>query len=162
MQRTLRRTLPALALLATIGCQAPPPALSTADIEAARAFSQAFQQHVLAQEWDAATAMYTDSAVFMPPNSPALKGHAAIREWMGAFPPVASFTVTTDAVVGAGDLMYTYGRYDMTLGLPGSPTDNGKFVDIRRRQKDGSWKFEVDIFNTSVPLPPPAPMPMTK
>ena len=56
-------------------------------------------------------------------------------------------------MVGAGDLVYTYGRYTMTLGLAGSPVDSGKYLDIRRKQKDGSWKYEADMFNTSVPLP---------
>ncbi len=153
MHHTLSSALSALVFLSISSCQSAPAPLTAADIDAQRALSESFRDRVLAKDWDAVSQMYADSAIFMPPNSPAIRGRAAIREWLGAFPPVATFTVIDDGVVGAGDLVYTYGRYTMTLGLAGSPVDSGKYLDIRRKQKDGSWKYEADMFNTSVPLP---------
>ena len=46
----------------------------------------------------------------------------------------------------------------MTLEVPGAPGpvhDEGKFVEIRRKEPDGMWLVAVDIFNSD--LPPPAP-----
>jgi ketosteroid isomerase-like protein len=33
-------------------------------------------------------------------------------------------------------------------GAPGPVEDQGKFLEIRRRQPDGSWLLAVDIFNS--------------
>jgi ketosteroid isomerase-like protein len=31
--------------------------------------------------------------------------------------------------------------------------DSGKFIEVWRRQGDGSWKIADDIFNSSLPAP---------
>jgi len=33
--------------------------------------------------------------------------------------------------------------------------DHGKFLEVRRKQADGSWLMVADIFNSDVPLPTP-------
>ncbi|MCH8289164.1 MAG: hypothetical protein IID12_08680, partial [Candidatus Marinimicrobia bacterium] len=37
-------------------------------------------------------------------------------------------------------------------------SDNGKFVDLWKRE-NGTWKIDVNIFNSSVPLPAPEALP---
>ncbi len=37
-------------------------------------------------------------------------------------------------------------------------SDSGKFVTIWKRE-NGSWKVDVDIFNSSLPLPAPEALP---
>ena len=39
------------------------------------------------------------------------------------------------------------------LTIPGMPPmdDHGKFVDVRKRQADGSWLYEWDMFNERAP-----------
>lgn len=64
-----------------------------------------------------------------------------------------TLALVADTVVGAGDLAYVSGRYHLTLTRKGAPVDSGKFLDIRERQKDGSWLYVADMFNSSVPLP---------
>ena len=42
----------------------------------------------------------------------------------------------------------------MTLpGVEGPIPDHGKYIEIWRRQSDGSWKVALDIFNSDLPLP---------
>jgi ketosteroid isomerase-like protein len=103
----------------------------------------------------AAIQAYTEDAVLMPPNDRLVQGAAAIREYLSAFPPVLEFSLMNESVEGAGDLAYVRGRYAMKLGLPGEPVDSGKYVEVRRRGADGSWKLTVDIWNSS--LTPAAP-----
>jgi ketosteroid isomerase-like protein len=51
------------------------------------------------------------------------------------------------------------GTYTMTIVPPGAPgpvNDSGKYVEVRRKQSDGSWLIAVDIFNSDLPAPQPA------
>jgi ketosteroid isomerase-like protein len=150
---SMRSLAPAVALLALFGCAPKPAPLSPADVEANKAVSQSFVTALLAKNFDAATALYTDSAVLLPPNAPAMAGSAAIHDFLAAFPPLSEFTLTVDGIEGNGDLAYAHGRYRLTLAVAGSPVDSGKFLDVRRKQKDGSWKYVADMFNSSVPAP---------
>jgi len=149
------RFAPALAVVAILdlaACQRPPAVLSEADHQAIQAVSDQLAQHILAKNSDAITELYTEDAVFMPPNQPAVVGRAAIREFQTTFPPLVAFSLTNEVIEGVGDLAYVRGRYRMTLAIEGSPADSGKYFEIRRRQADGSWKLAADIFNSDVPL----------
>ncbi|MBI2071557.1 MAG: nuclear transport factor 2 family protein [Gemmatimonadetes bacterium] len=146
--------LATIVMLGLAACQRAPATLSEADRQAIQAASDQFLQHFQAKDWDALSQLYAEDAVLMPPNHPAVVGRAAIREFTATFPPVVEFSLTNDVIDGIGDLAYVRGRYRMTLAIEGTPTDSGKYIEIRRRQPDGSWKFTADIFNSSVPLPP--------
>jgi ketosteroid isomerase-like protein len=37
-------------------------------------------------------------------------------------------------------------------GVPEPIHDQGKFIEIHRRQSDGSWLIMMDIFNTDLPM----------
>jgi ketosteroid isomerase-like protein len=53
----------------------------------------------------------------------------------------------------SGDLGYTIGAYEMTFNDPTGKTvsDKGKYVTVWKKQKDGSWKVLLDVFNTDLP-----------
>ena len=126
-------------------------ALSAEDVEAIRGGSEQFTRFMLARDFDALVRLYAEDAVFMPPHRPAVKGRLALRDWLGAFPKVTRFTFTLDDIDGRGDLAYVRGSYSMTLhpeGAPGPVGDAGKFVEIRKKQPDGSWLLAADIFNS--------------
>jgi ketosteroid isomerase-like protein len=61
-------------------------------------------------------------------------------------------------VDGHGELAYTRGTYSLTMQPAGAApmSDTGKFVEVWRKQPDGSWKIKWDIYNSDNP-PPPAP-----
>jgi ketosteroid isomerase-like protein len=55
------------------------------------------------------------------------------------------------AVASADDLAYTTGTF--TIESNHSAVDKGKFVDVWKKQADGSWKAVIDIFNSDLPVP---------
>ena len=158
-----------LAFSAAAACAAPeapaaPAGLTGADRAAIEQGSTEFEEAVRAGNFASVAGLYAPNAVMMPPNEAAVSGPAAIQAWMEAFPPITQFELTNTAIDGAGDIAYVTGTYSMTLMTPDSTTvaDNGKFIEIRRRQADGRWLMTHDMFNSDVPLPtapatPPTP-----
>ena len=90
----------------------------------------------------------------MPPHHPAVHGRAAFERWIASFPRVLRMTLTVDEVDGRADLAYVRGTYAMTLHPDGAPSpvdDVGKYLEVRKRQPDGSWLLAADIFNSDRP-----------
>ena len=128
--------------------------LSAADIAAIETTQQRFAAALLGRDFDALAALYTDDAVVMPPNEPAVQGRAAVKTWLAAFPAVSAFTLRADRIEGRADLAYVRGTYTMTLSPEGAPapvTARGKYVEIRRRQPSGEWLLEADMFSPDHP-----------
>ena len=145
------------ALLAT-GCAPPPASLTESDVEAIRASTEAYGDAVSAGDWAATGWLYTEDAVLMPPNAPAAMGRDAIQETMASFPPITAFSIVADDIQGVGDLAYVRGTFSITLQAGDNVIeDHGKYLEIRRRQADGSWPITVDIWNSDVPQPAVAP-----
>ena len=144
---------PLILLLAlAAACQPPvqePSALTEADLAAIRTSTENFGPLLVAANYDAVAALYTEDAVFMPPGAPSVTGREAIRGVMATFPPILEARLVSDEIEGTGDLLYSRGRYVMTM--EGMPADSGKYIEIHRRGADGTWRIAVDIFNSSVP-----------
>jgi ketosteroid isomerase-like protein len=149
--------IPALAAITVAaGCQPQPAALSSADIAAIRASEEAFTQNGRTRKDSANAALYSENAVLMPPHEPALTGRPAIRRWLAAFPPMSDFGLTVVEIDGRGDLAYVRGTYALTIAASGKTPalpDHGKYVEVRRKQADGSWLIVLDIFNSDLPAP---------
>lgn len=143
-------------LISLIGCQpSGPAALTDADKAAIEASSQAWLDAALAADWSGLAATYAEDAVFMPPNQPTIEGRDNIQAWFESLPPVSAMEFATVKIDGAGDLSFKHGTYTMTMTPEGADpvNDSGKFIEIRRKQTDGSWLITRDIFNSDVPLP---------
>lgn len=136
---------------ALAACQTGPAPLSDADHQALDAVEEGFKEAMLAGDGEQIASYYAEDAILMPPNAPMVRGRAAIADFMSEFPPVTEISLSDEAVEGVGDAVYTYGTYRLTLGLPGAPQDEGKYLDIRTRQADGSWKYQVDMFSSNLP-----------
>jgi ketosteroid isomerase-like protein len=70
----------------------------------------------------------------------------------------AFLSLKDNEVMGYADLAYLRGSYSMTFSLPGVPApidEQGKFLQIYRKQGDGSWKITREIYNSDLPLPAP-------
>ena len=108
---------------------------------------------------DKTVSYYADDAILMPSNSPALTGKEAIRGMWQAMLGAPNFsggwTATKVDVARYGDLAYVTGTYEINeTDANGKPvTDKGKYLEVWKKQTDGSWKCVADMFNTSLPAP---------
>ncbi len=137
-------------------CRVAPPSLSDADKAAIHAVTDSFVANAKVRRDSAVALLFTENGSFMPPNGPIVEGRAAIRAWLENFPPMSEFTATDVELDGRGDLAYVRGTYELTIagasGRPGAP-DRGKYLEILRRQPDGTWLIVVDIFNSDLAVP---------
>jgi ketosteroid isomerase-like protein len=152
-----------LMILALTSCTPAGPTFTDADKAAIMEQRAAFTAAVNAADWDKAVAVYTDDAVAMAPNAPTSNGRLSIRDGFASMPPMGDFKTTGEQFLPAGDQAVIRGGYVMNLMPPGAPAaiaDTGKFVEVWRRQGDGSWKLAIDIWSSDRPaeafLPPPA------
>lgn len=147
--------LATVAMLAACGCSGGSATLSSADMHANQSLVNEWTRLLMAKKFDSLALLYTADANVLPPNAPVVHGREAIQRFMAGFPSITAFRAVDDTIDGAGTLAYARGRYWMTFGIAGAPSDSGKFVEIRRKQADGSWKLEVDMFNSNVPTAAP-------
>ena len=108
----------------------------------------------LSGDKDAILALFTEDAVLMPPGAPTIVGREGISGFVDAFPKMTKFEVGMEEMkkIGANRALVR-GTLDIMLQIPeaGDVPMIGKFVAIRERQPDGSWKLTHDIFNSSTP-----------
>ena len=137
---------------------AAPASLSPEDEAAIRAVDSAWGRAASAGDADALTALYTSDATLLPPNEPAAKGEA-VRKFNANMAKAFSgpFELTTEAVEGRGDLAYSVGTYRATLtprktGAKALPTEEGKFLEVLKKQADGSWKIVYDMWSSNGPV----------
>lgn len=103
---------------------------------------------------------YTDDAVVMPPNIPTLTGKEPIRALWKSMLESPSFSggwqATKVEVARSGDMAYVSGNYEFKeTDAGGKPmTDKGKYLEIWKKQADGSWKCVADMFNSDLPSVP--------
>ena len=158
MNRITNSFVVLLALLLA-SCQAPQTnvddvrkAIDEADARQMSAFA--------AKDVAGMTANYAPDAIIMPQNGPAVTGKENIE---ASFKEMSSMMSdmkwTVSRVDASGDLAYEVGNYTATMQMPGMPpiADTGKFITVWKRQADGKWMIVVDIFNTDLPPPMPAP-----
>ena len=113
---------------------------------------------VNAEGMDRIVASYTDDAVLMPPNEPAISGSEAVESWFRAnFEELtAELSLSSDEVQVSRDWAFDRGTYALTLTSRAEEErieDNGKYIVILQKQPDGSWKYARSIWNSDKPLP---------
>ena len=145
-----------LLLLVALGC-APPPAGSGVDLQAElgalmNADKTLFESH---EDVDEFLALWASDAIFMPDDAPLARGDSIRTTWeqlisMPGFN--LEWRATSAQVAEAGDMGYTIGTYELTVGQDGaSMVTVGKYVTLWKKQADGSWNVVVDCFNADGP-----------
>jgi ketosteroid isomerase-like protein len=131
--------------------------LAAADVESIRKASRTFVATALARDWPKWTALFTDDAINFSPGEPVIVGRKAIETWINKFPKIKSLTVEPIEFQGFGELAFVRGNYAMTTTAQNKPdtVDTGKYIELWRRQSNGSWKIFRDIFNSDLPQPAP-------
>lgn len=110
-----------------------------------------------AKDLDKTVSYYSDDAIVMPPNAASATTKDAIRSaWkeMLTTPGAAiSWKATKVEVAKSGDLAYVSGTYEETMtDAGGKPVkDHGKYLEIFKKQADGTWKCGTDIWNSDLP-----------
>ena len=131
--------------------------LAPADVELIRMASRTFVETALARDWPKWAALFTDDAINFAPGEPVIIGRKAIETWINRFPKIKSLTVDPIEFQGFGELAFVRGRYALTTTAPNQPdtVDAGKYIEVWRRQSNGSWKIFRDIFNSDLPAQAP-------
>ncbi|KPK82033.1 MAG: hypothetical protein AMS25_03900 [Gemmatimonas sp. SM23_52] len=127
--------------------------LSDADVAAVNRAAEGYMQAALAGDGAGFASHYAEDALLFAPNAPAVEGRAAIQASMTG-PAPADFSTTARAVEGCGSLAVRWGTYVWTSAAEGAAqpvTDNGKFVELWKRQPDGTWLMTLDIWNSDMP-----------
>ena len=142
---------------ALAGCAANSAATFTdADRAAIRATVDSFTNAVKKGDYAAAASYYTENGVFMPPNSPAVEGHAGIQKAFETFGRVIAFSQPIVELDGVGDLAYARLNADLTFTPPNSNTpmsDKSKVLIVMRKQAEGRWRTAAGMVNSNLPMP---------
>ena len=124
---------------------------------AIKAATEEYIQAWRSADWVTLAALHTEDAIVMPPNESMVQGRDEIQALNEASPAPIEANLTIVEIDGRGDLAYARGTYSVTVqpeGVPEPIQDTGKYLEIRRKQEDGSWLITIDIWNSDLPLPP--------
>jgi ketosteroid isomerase-like protein len=140
------------------GCSHPPTVDPKAAEDAVRAADVAWSKAAGAQDLANVALYYAEDATVMPPNSPIVSGRdAAQRAWATMLVPGNSISWAPNTVVSAasGDYVYDQGTYTASIkGADGKAVaDTGKYLCVWRKQPDGVWQAEWDMWNSDLPVP---------
>ncbi len=155
-----------LGLTACNSASTPAPDTRAADEAAVRKADALWVNAAKSRKVEDWMAFYSDDAVILPPNGKTVNGKESIGKVIGelfAMPNVViGWEPTKVEVAKSGDIAYLYGTYQMSWDdASGKPVnDNGKMVEIWKKQADGNWKCIVDTWSSD--LPPAAAAPASK
>ena len=150
-----------VAILLSFGC-APPASESTAETpvidldserDALTGVDKAWSESI--DDIDAFLSFFADGAHFMPFGAPLAQGDAIRTTWEGltSMPGFGlEWQATGAEVATSGDIGYTMGTFELTAEQDGiAMLTEGKYVTVWHKQADGSWKVQVDCFNSNGP-----------
>ena len=105
----------------------------------------------MAGDWAALASHYAEDAVLYPPGSEPVVGRAAIEAYFAAFPPVLDLVPDVEAIDGSGDTAYIRGTSVVAFATESGEPERQrlKFIEVHRRQPNGSWLMVADIWNSS-------------
>ena len=101
-------------------------------------------------------AFWTEDATIFPPGSSAVRGKAAIRDYIQNSLAIPGFQIqwrpASAAVSADGTLGYTTGENAVTVPGPEGKliTITGRYTTVWRREQGGDWKCVIDIWNSGL------------
>lgn len=105
-------------------------------------------------------AFLTDDAMILGQGTQPKRGLDNILTGFDSWSPDASISwqPQNGEVAASGELGWTWGRYILVApGKDGTQaTSHGKYLNIWKKQPDGTWKVTIDMGNQN-PAPSPAP-----
>ena len=131
-----------------------------ADEAALRKLDDEWSKAAGAKDVEKTISYYSADAVVMPPNIPTLTGKDPIRTLWKSMLDSPDFSggwkATKVEVARSGDLAYLSGTYEFNEKDDGGKpiTDKGKYLEVWKKQADGSWKCVADMFSSDLPVGP--------
>jgi len=138
----------------------PPEGHVDADLIALRRATAALVAAVNASDVSKVLEVWAADGMLMPPGHPQVHGRAALLEYFSSLFRRARFAfefVSSDIELAA-DVAFERVSYTVTTWPSSgqSPVeDAGKGLHVYRRQRDGAWKLQIDIWNSDRPTGPP-------
>jgi ketosteroid isomerase-like protein len=151
-------------VLMLLGCNRTPQqsaATQAADEAAVRQTDENWSKAAQSKKVDYWVAFYSDDAVLLPPNDKKASGkendRKVIADLLGLPGLALSWEPAKVEVAQSGDLAYTQGSYQLTTtDAHGKPmTDQGKTLEVWKKQADGAWKCVADMWSSDLPATPP-------
>ena len=148
MKTTASIIIAALAL-ALVSCRnASQPGLTQADLDEIEGRQQDLVSTSLAYDPEGRAALMAPDGVILPRNRAAIEGRDAfaafLREIWSDQAPMSAFDLQVQEIEGSGELAISSGTYRFVRA--GEET-TGKFLQVWKRQTDGSWLLHRDLFN---------------
>lgn len=137
---------------------------TAADIAALEAVDQAWIKAFNTGDAAAAANLYDEKGVLLPPESPAVSGRAAIKDFLAkemaeAKKAGVSFALAPKPAGGvSGDMGWQSGSYTVK-DKSGKVVEAGKYLSVSAK-KGGKWLYVRDTWNTDAAAPPPPPAPV--
>ena len=123
--------------------QNPSSGLSKQDEEAIRATSAKWLEAARSGNWEELVETYTEDAVLSTKKEDII-GRPAILEHFKSQSPKSNLDLQINEIEGRGDLAFVSGTASV-IPDGGMPIIVAKYLDIRKRQSDGSWLFYRDM-----------------
>jgi len=145
--------IPALATLAS--CASPQQPDLSVEQSTLMETSRAWARAVAAGDVEQIVGYWSDDAIVLAPDQPAIVGKAAIRDFVKQMQAIPQFNITWDperaTVAASGGMGYLVEHTRTTLAdASGKPiTQYGKAVTIWRKDAGGAWKCVVDTWNNN-------------
>ena len=160
---TLRRGAPALAIVLLAWVCPVRAADDVAVREAIRTTEERFARADVKGDVSAMMEAYAEDAVIFPPGEDPVSGKRAVAQWMtkmhAASPKVAREQFEMASLDICEDFAVETGSIAMQLEESGSASAaRAPYMTVWKRQADGSWKIQKDIWNRPGPG---APVPLT-
>jgi uncharacterized protein (TIGR02246 family) len=128
-----------------------------ADMEEIKAWFDNEKRAVLEANVNAEMELYTEDAVWMSPNEPTFEGKQECRQASQQLREnieTKELQYTLKEIEIHGNWAYVRGTYFIQVkskGGEGKSEDQGKFINLFRKQSDGSWKCTHSIHNSDNP-----------
>lgn len=152
----MKAQLAGVMLLAAVNAM-PVAASEKTEVAAIHAVDQGWLKAFKAADGEAFARLYHEDAVLMPPNAPAVKGRAAIRDYLvkeaqGASKAGMAFSFGDKSDGGAsGNLGWSSGTYSVK-DKDGKVVETGKFLSVNKKV-NGKWVYWRDTWNADSVAP---------
>jgi uncharacterized protein (TIGR02246 family) len=112
------------------------------------ALKAALVRALQAGDAELAAALYAPDARLLPPGAPVITGVAEVLEFFRQRVARGAHEAVLETVRQwqDGDIAVEEGRYGRLVDE--DLVDTGKYLVVFRRQDDGTWRYETDIWNS--------------